>query len=117
MSEMTAMRVGILGTLAALWVAVAVLLWRTSVPALDEPSLEAAAIFGAHTLARNARYENVLTGLWAAGTLVLLGALWLAARWAPRLRLPPVLAGALLGGGVFLLVWLVRLPFHLAAHW
>ena len=63
----------------------------------------------------------MLTALWALGDLALLGALWLAAARAraPRLaRLGGALvSGALIGGGVFALAWLVDLPFHLAAHW
>ena len=59
----------------------------------------------------------MLTALWAAGVVALLAALALAARNAPRLRAPAVVSGAVLGGGVFVLAWLVDLPFHLAAHW
>ena len=118
---MTAIRVGILGTLAAVWLAVAAFLWHTSVPALDPPSLDPAAIFGERALIRNARYEYGLTALWALGVLALLGALWLAARRAPRSRAATfggaLVSGALFGGGVFVLAWLVDLPFHLAAHW
>jgi STE24 endopeptidase len=117
MSEMTAIRVGILGTLAAAWLAVAALLWRTSVPELHPPSLDPATVFGRAALARNARYEYVLTSLWALSVLALLGALWLAARRAPRPRGPALVSGALFGGGVFVLAWLVDLPFHLIAHW
>src|SRR5688572_5099562 len=117
MSEMTAIRGATLGTLAAVWLALAALLWRTSVPELDPPSLDGAALFGGRTLARNARYEYVLTGLWALGLVALLAALALAAHKAPRQRTPAVVSGALLGGGVFVLAWLVDLPFDLAAHW
>src|SRR5215210_464343 len=117
MSEMTAIRAGTLGTLAAAWLAVAALLWRTSVPQLDPPQLDAADVFAADTLARNARYEYVLTALWALGVLVLLSALSLAGRRAPRPRGPALASAAFLGGGVFVLAWLVDLPFHLAAHW
>src|SRR5918994_1956936 len=97
MSEMTAIRLAILGTLAAVWLALAALLWRTSVPALDEPPLDAAALFDERTVARNARYEYVLTTVWALGLLALLVALAVAARRAPRPRMPALLSGALLG--------------------
>src|ERR671914_2457333 len=117
MSEMTAIRLAILGTLAAVWLALAALLWRTSVPAHEEPSLDAAALFGEPTLARNARYEYVLTTLWALGLVALLALLAVAVRKAPRPRTPPLVSGALLGGGVFVLAWLVELPFRLAGHW
>jgi STE24 endopeptidase len=117
MSEMTAIRLAILGTLAAVWLAFAALLWRTSVPAHEEPSLDAAALFGEPTLARNARYEYVLTTLWALGLVALLAVLAVAVRSAPRPRTPALVSGALLGGGVFVLAWLVDLPFRLAGHW
>src|SRR5215216_360184 len=117
MSEMTAIRAAMVGTLAAAWFVVAVLLWRTSVPQLELPRLDAAALFGARALTRNARYEDVLTMLWAAATLALLAALALAARRPPRPRGPTLVSAALFGGGVFVLTWLVDLPFHLAAHW
>src|SRR4051812_7412362 len=107
MSEMTAIRAAILGTLAAVWLGVAAFLWRTSVPGLHPPPVDAAAVFGRHTLERNARYEYVLTALWATGLVALLGALWLAARHAPRLRVPWPAAAALMGGAVFALSWLV----------
>ena len=90
-------------------------------PALDPPSLDPAAIFGEHALTRNARYEYGLTALWALSVLALLGALWLRlpAHRAARLAAlrGALVSGALFGGGVFALAWLVGLPFHLAAHW
>src|SRR5829696_6504289 len=117
MSEMTAIRVAIVGTVTALLLAVGALLGQTSVPELDRPHVQAGAIFGDHTLARNARYDYVLSALWALGVLVLVAALALASRVAPRARLPVLVQAALAGGGVFVFAWLVRLPFHLAGHW
>ncbi len=95
----------------------AALLWRTSVPALARRPLDADALFGERNLSRNARYEYVLTALWALGLAALLIALALAARKTRSPRLPILVSGALLGGGVFVLAWIVDLPFDLAAHW
>ena len=79
--------------------------------------LEGAVVFGERALTRNARYEYVLTALWALGLLALLAALGLGARRVPRLRTPAIASAALLGGAVYVLAWLVDLPFDLAAHW
>ena len=63
MSEMTAIRLAILGTLAAIWLALAAFLWRTSVPSLDEPSLDAAALFGERTLTARALASSLVGSL------------------------------------------------------
>ena len=93
------------------------LLWRTSVPALDVPELEPRSLFDAGTIARNGRYHAVLTGLWALGVLAQVSALVLLALRRPEPRAPLLLGGALLGAAVFATIWLADLPFRLAAHW
>jgi STE24 endopeptidase len=117
MSEMTAMRIGGAATLTGAWIVVALLLWRTSVPALDVPDLDPRSLFDADTIARNGRYREVLTALWAAGVAAQLAALVLLARRRPQPRAHPLVAGALIGGTIFATLWLAQLPFRLAAHW
>ena len=111
------MRIAALATLTGAWIVVALLLWRTSVPPLDVPELDPGSLFDDATVERNGRYRNVLTVLWAAGVAAQLAVLVLLVRWRPRPPGPPVLAGAVIGGGVFAALWLTQLPFRLAAHW
>jgi STE24 endopeptidase len=101
MSEMTAIRMGAQATLAAGWLVAAGLLWRTTVPDLAVPQLEADALFDARTLRRNARYE----------------VLALLARRRPALRGPWPVRGALVGALVYAAAWVADLPFDLAGHW
>src|ERR671915_328337 len=124
MSEMTATRmrgVAILA-LAALWLAAAAFLWRTSVPAdLDLPELEPADYFSSRELARHERYERLLRALFFPAVLVQLAVLAALVIAAPRLlrRLPyhPVVQGAILAFGAVLALWLARLPVAAVGHW
>ncbi|MEJ7567921.1 MAG: M48 family metalloprotease [Gaiellaceae bacterium] len=114
---MTATRIGIRATLAAAWLVAAVLLWRTSVPELDVPKLDAASLFDAATLRRNARYENGLAAFFALGLGLQLVVLWLLVRRAPSLRGPLLARAAVMGSLVFAALWLAGLPVRLGAHW
>jgi STE24 endopeptidase len=103
---------------AGLWLAAAVLLWRTSVPPdLDLPRVEAARLFGETELERSARYERGLRLIWLGAVAVELLVLSLAAWLAPRARVRGVLGGVALGAGTLVAVWVGRLPFVLTAHW
>lgn len=116
MSEMTATRIGA-ATLAAAWVVAAVLLWR-SVPAGPAvPSLDPRELFPAALLARNARYGEVLTGLWLVAVLAQAGALVVLARRPPRLRGPLVVRAALTGAVLFAATYAATLPAGAVAHW
>src|SRR5688500_3303734 len=117
MSEMTAMRMAALATLTAGWLAAAALLWRTTVPGVAVPQLDALALFDARTLARNARYEYGQALLWALGLAAQLVVLAWLARRRPELRGPWLLRGALVGVLVYAAAWLADLPFDLAGHW
>ena len=117
MSEMTAMRIAAQATLAAGWLAVALLLWRTSVPDLDVPELEPTAVFDADTIRRNGRYRDVLMGLWGGAVVAQVACLLLLARRRPRPPGNALVAGAILGGAVYATLWLAELPFRLGAHW
>ncbi|MBA3246113.1 MAG: M48 family metalloprotease [Actinobacteria bacterium] len=114
---MTAVRIGLGATLAAAWLGVAALLWRTSAPSLELPKLAAGSLFDAATLRRNARYENGLAALWAVGLVLQLAALWLLARRGPRLHGPLLARAALMGALVFASLWLAELPVRLGVHW
>jgi STE24 endopeptidase len=106
---------------AAIWVVLAALLWRTTVPSLHVPHLDERAVFGA-TLVRDAeRYERFLVWDWITGTLATLAAYVAVARRArtiaPRLGLRPVNSGIVLGMLTITTVWAVSLPFAIAAVW
>lgn len=105
-----------------MWIVAAALLWRTSVPPLQVPELEARRLFDDRTLERTGAYRNVLTVLWALGVLTQLAALAILARrgaghGAGDGARDALLRGALAGGAVYAALWLVQLPVRLAAHW
>jgi STE24 endopeptidase len=103
---------------AGLWVAAALLLWRTSVPnGLDVPQIDTREVFGDRQIERSGRYERGLRLLWAGALLAQLAVLGLAVWLAPRARLRGILGGVALGAGTLIAVWVARLPFVLAAHW
>jgi STE24 endopeptidase len=116
MSEMTAIRIGLWASLTAAWLAVAVLLWRTSTTQVAAPDLRGADLFDRATLARNARYENGLAALWLLGLLTQAAALVLLARRLPRLRGPLLLRALEAGALAFGTAWLAALPVRLVAH-
>jgi STE24 endopeptidase len=119
---MTATRMAVLATLAALWLVSAALLWRTEVPDdLRLPAVDAAAVFGHRTLVDNARYARFLRVdlvLSLAAQLVLLVLIVRRRReLAERLPARPLLRAALLGAGIVLALWLTGVPFAAARHW
>ena len=115
MSEMTAIRIGLWASLTVTWLAVALLLWRTSTPEAP-PDLRATDLFDASTLARNGRYEDGLAALWLLGVLAQAAALVLLARRLPRLRGPHLVRALEVGAIAFAAAWLAALPVRLAAH-
>jgi STE24 endopeptidase len=100
-----------------LWLVAAWLLWRTTVPDLDLPEVEASEVLGPRELERSERYERGLRLLWVGATAVELLVLGAAVFLAPRMRLRGVLGAVLLGALSLAAVWLARLPFVLGAHW
>ena len=121
---MTATRIvrgATLAVAAAIWVALAALLWHTSVPSLRLPSLDARAVFGAALVRRAERYERFLVWDGIAGTLATLVAYVLVARrartLAARVGLRPVNTGIVLGMLTITVVWAVSLPFAIAGVW
>jgi Zn-dependent protease with chaperone function len=106
---------------AAIWVVLAALLWRTTVPSLHLPHLDERAVFGASLVRHAERYERFLVWNWVASTIATLLAYVAVVRRArtiaPRLGLRPVNTGTVLGMLTITVVWAVTLPFAVAAVW
>ena len=95
-----------------LWLAAAVLLWRTEVPdGLQLPHVDAAEVAGAEHAERAGDYARGHRLLWIGSTLASVAVLVLLVRRPPRRR--PLVALVL----VLAALWLVRRPFALAGHW
>ena len=86
-------------------------------PDVALPQADAATLFDARTLERNARYEYGRALLWALGLAAQIAALVLLSRRPPELPGPWPLRGALAGALVYAVAWLADLPFDLAGHW
>jgi STE24 endopeptidase len=117
---MTATRTARFWAIAAaigLWLAAAWFLWRTAVPSLDLPDVDAQEVFGERQLERSERYERGLRLFWIGATAVELIVLALAVWLAPRARVRGVSGAVLLGALTLVAVWMARLPFILGAHW
>jgi Zn-dependent protease with chaperone function len=103
------------------WIAAAASLWRTSVPDLTEPSLDAHRLFGAALLDRAARFEGVVRLLYVLSEVALVLALVVYARRGHRLMREsaagPIGTGMLLGMLGLGILWLVQLPFTVVEHW
>jgi STE24 endopeptidase len=100
----------------------AILLHPTAVPDdLSLAELDAAQIFGADLVAKAERYERFLYVDWVLAQIALLWTLWLYARrgaaFTRESAAGPIGTGMLLGMLGLAIVWLVGLPFGLAAHW
>jgi STE24 endopeptidase len=106
---------------AIAWVVAAASLWRTTVPDLDEPALDAHDIFADGLLERAARFEGVVRLIYLLSELALVLALVVYARRGHRLMKEsaagPIGTGMLLGMLGLGLVWLVQLPFTVVEHW
>src|SRR5438105_1554545 len=117
MSEMTATRIVKVGTIvlaAVAWLVAAVLLWRTTVPDLNLPSLDPQRFFRAHVLARTADFSGFLRYDWLAATAVqiavLAGLTLLGRRIAGAFELGRVGTGVMVGAAVTTAPWLAGLP-------
>ena len=100
----------------------AVLLLPTAVP--DDLSLGAVdvdRVFGEKLVLKAERYERFLYVDWVLAEIALLGTLLLYARrgagYTRESAAGPIGTGMLLGMLGLAIVWLVQLPFRLAAHW
>jgi STE24 endopeptidase len=112
---MTATRIGV-GTLTAVWVLAALLLWRTEVPSgLDvQPTL---GPFAALELARAERHDAVLRLLALGAFAAELVALFALTRVRLPLRGPSLLRSAEVGALAAAGLLVARLPFGLATLW
>jgi STE24 endopeptidase len=110
--------------LASAWVVAGTLLWRTVVPSLDLPSLDARAFFPDGAIERAEDFRRLTRTLWALETTVELGVLGLLA-WKGRAvaqavrgrvggRIRTGLAVAML---CVLAVFAATLPFAAVDHW
>lgn len=120
--EARSLRVGLVLALAALWVGAAFYLWRGDVPAnLDLPRVDEDDYFTDAELRRAGRYELFLRINFVLSQIALLGALalyaWRGARFARESAAGRVGTGMLLGMLGLAIVWLVQIPFGVAAHW
>jgi STE24 endopeptidase len=114
-------RTATLLVLAVAWLAAAVLLVRTTVPAVDTGGLDVHRYFTSDQLARAHRYERFLRASWLLSLLGTIAALVVLVRRAPRiargLELGPVSGGIVIGMVTLVTLWFVRLPFGLVDHW
>jgi Zn-dependent protease with chaperone function len=100
----------------------AVLLLPTAVPSdLSLPEIDVDQVFGESLVARAERYERFFYVDWILAELALLAVLWAYARrgaaFTRESAAGPIGTGMLLGMLGLAIVWLVQLPFRLAAHW
>jgi STE24 endopeptidase len=109
---------------AGVWIVSGLLLWRTEVPRLDLPELDARAYFGADLLERIHDFRTVSRALLVA-TLVVELAVLAVLVWKAG-ALTDLLAGGLrgrirtgvgVGVAAVLCLWLALLPLGAAAHW
>src|SRR5688500_7114826 len=115
MSEMTATRIGV-GTLTAVGVVAALLLWRTDVPSGLEVQ-PTRAPFAALELERAERHDAVLRLLALGGLAAELAALFALTRARLPLRGPALLRTAEVGACAAAALLAARLPFGLATLW
>ncbi|MEZ5099144.1 MAG: M48 family metalloprotease [Thermoleophilia bacterium] len=108
---------------AALWCVAGWLLWRTEVPSLALPHVDAAELAGPALLGRIEDLRAETRSLWAGGQaaqLLALGLLAWQGRGLARALRPigrgRVRTGTLVGLLCALALWAVGLPFGLAAH-
>ena len=119
---MTALRVAVAALLAIGWVALAWLLAGTVVPDdLRLPHVDVDRVFGRRLVDRAEHFERFLFVVWILSQVVLLATLGVyakrGARFARESAAGPIGTGMLLGMIGLAIVWLVQLPFGLAALW
>jgi len=115
-------RAGVYVLLAGGWVAAAWLLAGSVVPDdLTLPRVNVDGTFGAELVARAERYERFLYADWALAQVAALTTLFVYAsrgtRFIRESAAGPIGTGMLLGMIGLAIVWLVQLPFSVAALW
>jgi STE24 endopeptidase len=88
---------------------------------LELPSVDVDATFGGDLVDRAKRYERFFYVDWVLAQIALLATLWIYARkgvaFVRESSAGPIGTGMLLGMLGLGIVWLVQLPFRVAAHW
>ena len=107
---------------AAVWLLLALLLWRTTVPSsLHVPRLDERAVFGSKLVRSAVRFERFLDWNWVLASLAALTANVVMVRRGRALvrsfGLGPVNAGIVVGVVTLTLVWTATLPFAVAGLW
>jgi STE24 endopeptidase len=117
MSEMTAARIGV-ATLTVVWLVVALLLWRTSVPDdLDLPRVDAGTSFTEAQLQHRAHHDALLRWLGLGTMAAEVVALLVLVRRRPPVRGPALVRAAQYGALAALALFFARLPFGVVALW
>jgi STE24 endopeptidase len=115
-------RVALRALAGAVWIAAAVVLWRTRVPSgLELDGLEVRRYFSGDELGRADRYGRVGLILFALSQATLLVVLAGYARWGGRFAREsaagPIGTGMLLGMLGLAIVWIADLPFSIVELW
>ena len=114
-------RVAALVVFAVVWVAVAVLLWRTTVPSLDLGGFDEHRFFSSHELSRAHDYEQGLHVIWLLATIASIVTLVVLMRVLPRsvrgIGLGRIGTAVIVGMVVLTTMWAVSLPFGVADLW
>lgn len=116
------LRLAVVLALAAAWFAAAFYLWRGDVPGnLDLPRVDEDDYFTDAQLRRADRYELFHRINFLVSQIALVAALafyaWRGARFARESAAGRIGTGMLLGMLGLAIVWLVQVPFGVAAHW
>jgi STE24 endopeptidase len=127
MSETTATFMKPLGravtvvVLLGAWLAVAVLLWRTTVPSLDLDGFDEHRYFSERSLERAHDYSQGERLIWLLSTIAGLAALVVLVRRVPgyanRLGLGRIGSAIVVGMLMLVTLWFVSLPFGFASLW
>jgi len=106
---------------AAIWIAVAALLWRTDVPSTAVHSEDGLPAVAPRVAAVGGAYSRVARLLVLGGIVGQLAAIAalvaLTRRGLPRLRGPALARSLQVLALVLAVAWLGRLPFRIALHW
>jgi STE24 endopeptidase len=123
-SRATLAKAGVGLALAALWIVSGALLWRTEVPRLNLPELDARDYFTPDALERIASFRGVsrvlLLATLGVQIAVLAALVWKAdvlADWLGSVGRGRIRTGVLVGVAVACSFWLVALPLAGVSHW
>jgi STE24 endopeptidase len=120
--EARGFRLALVAALGAVWFTGAYFLWQSEVPGqLDLPSVDEDDYFTESTLDRADGYALFLRINFLLAQVALVAALalyaWRGARFARESAAGRIGTGMLLGMLGLAIVWLVQVPFGIAAHW